>query len=77
MNKSDLNMAWVNMWKYARFTSPNPSLVIMTPSWLRVDKAIIFFMSCSVVALKPAISIVDTAVNRRILLNIVDNLRKG
>lgn len=39
------------------------------PSCLRVDKAIIFFMSHSVVALIPAISMVDTARNSRILLN--------
>lgn len=40
---------------------PNPSLIIITPSCLRVDKAIIFFKSVSAVALTPAISIVRLA----------------
>lgn len=57
--------------------SPNARLVIIIPNWLRVDRAMIFFMSCSVVALRPAINIVDTAVKRRILLNSGDRLRNG
>lgn len=44
---------------------PSPSLVIITPSCLRVDNAIIFFMSHSVVALIPAINIVEIAEKRR------------
>jgi hypothetical protein len=36
---------------------------IIIPSCLSVDKAIIFFMSHSVVALSPAIKVVDTATN--------------
>lgn len=44
------------------------SLNIITPSCLRVDKAIIFFMSISVIAIIPAISIVTEAVRRRNLL---------
>jgi len=74
MNSNDLNRACVVMWKKARAGRPSPKLVIIIPSWLRVDNAIIFFMSHSVVALIPAISIVETAINRRILLKagIVD-----
>ena len=40
----------------------NPSLVIIMPSWLKVDKAIIFLASHSAVALIPAINIVVTAI---------------
>lgn len=43
-------------------------LNIMTPNWLRVDKAMIFFMSISVIAIAPAISIVVVAVRSRALL---------
>lgn len=56
---------------------PRPILVIIIPSCLRVDRAIIFFMSHSVVALIPAIIIVDTATNRIILLKISIDLRNG
>lgn len=38
------------------------SLAIITPNWLKVDRAIIFFMSHSDVALMPAMSIVKEAV---------------
>lgn len=70
-------MACVSIWKKVRLTRPNARLVIIIPSCLRVDRAIIFFMSCSVVALSPAISIVETAVNNKILLNSGSKLRKG
>ena len=49
------------MWKNANDGIFNPILVIIIPSWLKVDNAIIFFMSHSVVALNPAISMVETA----------------
>jgi len=45
-----------------------PILVIIIPNWLKVERAMIFFISHSEVALKPAISIVDTAINRIIVL---------
>lgn len=57
--------------------NPSPILVIIIPSCLRVDSAIIFFMSHSVVALIPAIIIVDTATNSINLLNMLIDLRKG
>jgi hypothetical protein len=38
---------------------------IIIPNCLRVDKAIIFFISHSDVALNPAIRVVEAAVNRR------------
>jgi len=52
------------MWKYAKFGMLSPILVIIIPSWLKVDRAIIFFMSHSVVALNPAINMVETAINK-------------
>lgn len=70
-------MACVNIWKKVKLISPNARLVIIIPNWLRVDRAMIFFISCSVVALRPAISIVDTAMNSRILLNSGNKLRNG
>lgn len=54
----------------------NPILVIIMPSWLKVDRAIIFFMSHSVVALRPAINIVDTAMNKIIELKYGNVCRK-
>lgn len=43
--------------------------VIIIPSWLSVDKAIIFFISHSVMALSPAIVVVVTATSNSIWLN--------
>ena len=37
-------------------------LDIITPSWLKVDNAIIFFISVSEIAAIPAINIVDIAI---------------
>lgn len=47
----------------------SPSLVTIIPNCLSVDRAIIFFMSHSVIAENLAISIVDTPINRAALLN--------
>lgn len=44
--------------KKAAAVCPAPTEVIITPNWLRVDRATIFFMSISVRAAMPAISIV-------------------
>jgi hypothetical protein len=41
--------------------NPNPILIIIKPSWLKVDRAIIFFISISVFAPIPAISMVIIA----------------
>jgi wobble nucleotide-excising tRNase len=38
--------------------SPRPKVNIIIPSCLRVDKAIIFFISSSIKAAKPAITVV-------------------
>lgn len=37
----------------------------MTPSWLRVDRAMIFLRSHSTIAAIPAINIVHDAINKR------------
>lgn len=68
INNNALNSACVSIWKYAKLGAFRPILVIIIPSWLNVDRAIIFFMSHSIVALKPAINIVETAINRIIEL---------
>lgn len=46
------------MWKNAKFGIFIPILIIIKPNCLRVDRAIIFFMSHSVSALRPAMNIV-------------------
>lgn len=66
MNSSALNMAWVVMWKKAYHGLLATILNIMIPSWLKVDRAIIFLKSHSMVALRPAINVVDVAIMRRI-----------
>lgn len=44
-NSVDLNVAWVIMWKMARFGWLIPIATIIRPSWLDVEKAITFLMS--------------------------------
>ena len=46
------------------------SLNIIVPSCLSVDRAIIFFISHSVKALKPAIRAVKQAAGRRIIFSL-------
>lgn len=46
-----------------------PILIIISPSCLSVDSAIIFFISHSVIALRPAINIVVVPINSRDLEN--------
>ena len=41
-----------------------PSVIIITPSCLRVDRAIIFFMSVSIKANDPAAVIVSAPISR-------------
>lgn len=65
------------MWINARLGNPKPILVIIIPSCLNVDSAIIFFMSHSVHALNPDINMVDTAINNMALLNMVLVLKNG
>lgn len=60
-----LNMAWVIKWKKVRFCSPKAKVDSITPSWLSVDRAMIFFRSHSTMADIPAISIVREEIKRR------------
>lgn len=72
-----MNRAWVRRWNIViegRFKARD---IIITPSWLKVDKAIIFFRSISSIAVIPAISIVRVAVIKSILLKIGAVLREG
>lgn len=59
-NNSALKYAWDRRWKYASRGLCAPKTIIITPSWLKVDKAIIFFMSVSNRAAMPAMVIVIT-----------------
>lgn len=49
-NRSALKKAWVQMWKNASSGSFRPIATIIRPSWLEVEKAMIFLMSFCVVA---------------------------
>lgn len=64
INRSALNIACVTIWKNAIFGIFMPILIIISPSWLRVDRAMIFFMSHSVSADRPAINIVVVPINK-------------
>jgi hypothetical protein len=52
-------------------------VAIITPNWLKVDKAIIFLMSHSVMALSPAIVVVVVAIISNVTLNNLFRLIKG
>lgn len=69
INKRALNKAWVIKWKNAKVGRPTPKVNIITPNCLRVDRAIIFFISHSAIALAPAINMVKVASIVRIILN--------
>lgn len=58
INSNALKAACVNKWKKARFSRPILIVLIITPSCLRVDSAIIFFRSYSRLAASPDITIV-------------------
>lgn len=62
INRSALNRACVIRWKNAKLGSIIAILDIITPSWLRVDRAMIFFISVSAIAAIPAINMVDMAI---------------
>lgn len=65
INSRALNRAWVIRWNIASFGKPRPILAIITPSCLKVESAMIFLRSHSVIADKPAINIVMEAVINR------------
>lgn len=65
MNRSALNIACVMRWKKASVGRESAIAPTITPSWLRVDSAMIFFISHSNRADVPAISIVVEAIIRR------------
>jgi len=65
IKSSALNRAWVTRWNRARRGILRAILLIMTPSCLRVESAIIFLRSHSANAFIPAINIVKVAVHSR------------
>lgn len=65
-NNKALKSAWVIRWKNARFGRFILSLLIMTPSCERVERAIIFFISHSEIAAIPAINIVTDAITKSV-----------
>lgn len=77
INNNALNRACVVMWKKVSMGRFSPKLVIIIPNCLSVDSAIIFFISHSVVALTPAINIVDVAIRRRNVLKYVSVCKNG
>lgn len=63
-NRRALNRACVYRWNRDRCTMFIPNLIIITPSCLSVDSAIIFLRSFSRLAAMPAMSKVSTEMNR-------------
>ena len=72
-----LNRAWVMRWKKASLGRFMARVATIKPSWLRVERAIIFLRSHSAMADMPAISIVEEAIKRRIGENILNSERVG
>jgi len=64
-------------WKNANIGRFRARDVAITPSCLNVDNAIIFFISFSTTAAKPAINIVDKLIVIRIKLKYLSDDRKG
>ena len=71
-----LKKAWDRRWKNAKFHIPHPKVVIITPNCLRVERATIFFISISTMAVIPAISIV-AAPKAKTTKEVADFLRRG
>ena len=65
MNRRALNRACEIRWRNVRDGSPIPRVDNITPSCLRVERAITFLRSDSTMADRPAISMVRAAVRRR------------
>ena len=63
-NSMALKKAWVEMWKKANWGRSNPMVTIISPSWLDVEKAMIFLMSFWVRA-QAAANNVDNAPRQR------------
>lgn len=59
INKADLKKACIIKWRYANSLFPIPKIVNISPSCLKVDKAITFFKSASKLATQPAANIVN------------------
>lgn len=57
--------------------APIARLTIITPNCLSVDRAMIFFISHSVIAARPAISVVRQAKISKHVLNILERDRNG
>ena len=50
---------------------PIPKIIIITPNCLKVDKAIIFFISISIIAVIPAITIVNMPIRNKYFLKFI------
>lgn len=77
INISALKEAWVSRWKRASKGRPIARVAIMVPSWLRVDRAMIFLRSVSIIADSPAVTLVRHAVSKRRNLYSLKVLRRG
>jgi len=54
INREALKRAWETRWKNPNTTSPKEMALTINPSWLNVEKAIIFLRSHSKIAIIPA-----------------------
>ena len=71
-----LKKAWESKWKKDNIGFPIPKINIIIPNCLSVDKAIIFFISISPIAVKPAIIIVIIPINNKIYLIFISIIIK-
>ena len=76
-NNMALKKAWVEMWKKASWGRSRPIVTIMRPSWLEVEKAIIFLMSFWVRAHVAAKSVDRAPRHRHIVRAVLLDDRKG
>lgn len=77
INSRALNMAWVSRWNVASAGKFSANVAIIRPSWLRVERAMIFFMSHSAIAAVPAMSMVADEIVKRAGFNMAVVERVG
>lgn len=71
INNMALKKAWEIKWKNDNIGFPIPKIIIITPNCLKVDNAITFFISISIMAVIPAITIVNMPIiNKYFLISI-------
>lgn len=68
INSIALKKAWVQMWRNANCGNPSPIVTIIKPSWLDVEKAMIFLISFCVRAQIAVNKVVSAPKHRQIVI---------